>query len=129
MLSTPDTIFIAGLSLPAHIGVPDEERRLPQSIEADIRLMAARSWQGIEDRLEGTIDYEAAALLCRETAIARPRQLLETLADDLATDLFDRFQSLERVEVELRKRILPGVHHVGVRCVRIRTREGLGDGV
>lgn len=129
MPSTPDTIFIAGLSLPAHIGVPDEERRLPQSIEADVRLIPARSWRGIEDRLDGTIDYEAAALLCRETAIARPRQLLETLADDLATALFDRFQSLERVEVELRKRILPGVDHVGVRCGRIRRREEPDDGV
>lgn len=128
MRDAQDSIFIAGLSLPTHIGVPQKERRLPQSIEADINLVPAHSWQGIGDRLAETIDYEAAALLSREIAIAKPRQLLETLADDLATALFDRFQSLERIELELRKRVLPGVSHVGVRCIRVRRRAAPGDG-
>lgn len=120
MTEHPDRIQIAGLSLCTHIGVPDTERVLPQSIEADITLVPDRSWRGIADRLDQTIDYEAAAIVCRETAVARPRQLLETLADDLASALFDRFPGLAGVEIELRKRILPATAHVGVRCVRIR---------
>lgn len=117
-----DRILITGLDLPCHIGVPKEERLLPQNILADIRLALRDSWQGINDRLDGTIDYEQAALLCRKTAAAKPRQLLETLADDLAAALFDRFPLLEEVDLELHKRILPGVDHVGVRCTRLRTR-------
>lgn len=121
---TTDRIFIAGLDLPTHIGVPEGERAVVQTIDADLWLSPARSWQGAGDRIEATLDYAAAAQLAREVAAGRPRQLLETLADDLAAALFEQFDGLAAVEIELRKRILPGTRHVGVRCTRMRPDAG-----
>ncbi len=117
---TSDRIFVSGLDLPTHIGVPERERALAQTVETDLWLTPGKSWQGAGDCLDVTIDYAAAAELARVVAAERPRQLLETLADDLAAALFVRFDALAAVEIELRKRVLPGTRHVGVRCVRTR---------
>lgn len=112
-----DEILIEGLELPVRIGVPETERETWQVLRADITLRSARSFEEAHDDLSLTIDYAAAAERFRALAACRPRQLIETLAAELAQEAIQSLGAVW-VKVELRKRILPGADAVGVRLVR-----------
>ena len=53
----------------------------------------------------------------RQLAGARPRKLLETLAEEICACVLEEF-SVRAVEVELRKYILPDTEYVAVRLSR-----------
>ena len=110
-------ILIAGLRVKTRIGVPDEERLDEQELEFDLRIQPARAFVEMQDRLEDTIDYAKVCERVAEIASAKPRKLIETLADEIADMILNEFHA-RRVEVELRKFILPQTRHVAVRCVR-----------
>jgi dihydroneopterin aldolase len=82
-----DSIAVTGLGLVCRIGVPEEERAVPQRLEADLVLWPCRDFRDLGDSLAGTVDYGAVALQCREVAVSQDRQLIETLAGDLAAAL------------------------------------------
>jgi dihydroneopterin aldolase len=110
-------ILITGLRVKTRIGVPDEERLGEQELEFDLRIQPARAFVEMQDRLEDTIDYAKVCERVAEIASAKPRKLIETLADEIAEMILNEFHA-RRVEVELRKFILPQTRHVAVRCVR-----------
>jgi len=110
-------ILIAGLRVKTRIGVPDEERLGEQELEFDLRIQPARAFVDMQDRLEDTIDYAKVCERVAEIASAKPRKLIETLADEIAEMILNEFHA-RRVEVELRKFILPQTRHVAVRCMR-----------
>ena len=113
----PDEIRIIGIEMAVHIGVPDEERAAPQTVEADVTLRMIRRCEGLDDEIARAIDYQAVTERLRATATARPRRLIETLAADLADCALREFDA-ESVVVEIRKRILPQVDHCAVRIER-----------
>lgn len=116
-MNPPDEIRIAGLKLATHIGVPDAERAVPQTLEADIVIRVAGRFETIQDDISATIDYAAVADRLQNLAASKPRQLIETLAAELAECVLNEFKA-EGVTVDLRKRILPQTDHVAVRVVR-----------
>lgn len=120
----PDEIRIAGLRLPTHIGVPDEERASSQTLELDVTLHLDSRFEAMEDRIEATIDYAAVAARLQALAAERPRRLIETLAADLAACLLEEFHAAA-VTLDLRKHILPDTDHVAVRLVRRRTEHAM----
>jgi 7,8-dihydroneopterin aldolase/epimerase/oxygenase len=116
-----DAIHIERLELWAHLGVPDEERAEAQRIEVNITLEPSMGFEELGDEIERAVDYfqvcEAVKALVRE----RPRRLIETLAEEIAGLLLERFR-VGAVSVELRKFILPDTAHV---CVRVRRESRL----
>lgn len=114
-----DEIRLTGVRLATHIGVPEEERQLPQTVEADVVLVPRGGLGGEGDELDRTVNYQAVWQRLREVAGARPRRLVETLAQDLADTLLREFP-LREVGIEIRKSILPGTESVGVRIWRRR---------
>ncbi len=114
-----DAIVIHGLDLPVRIGVPDEERAGLQTLQADVTLVLQKPFDAMRDELAETVDYEAVANRVKSLAAERPRKLVETLAAEIVRDLLAN-EAIAAVEVELRKRILPGVDHVAVRMRRAR---------
>lgn len=112
-----DEIQIIGMDLPVHIGVPDEERVLLQTVQADVIMRMRCPCEDLCDDLASTIDYEAVANRLRSLAAERPRKLVETLAAEIAESVLREFGAAA-VTVELRKRILPGVDHVAVKLHR-----------
>ncbi|HEY2342832.1 MAG TPA: dihydroneopterin aldolase [Chthoniobacteraceae bacterium] len=113
----PDLIVIEALELSARVGVPDEERAQPQRLTAHVVLEPRRGFQNLEDDLTKTVDYFEAARAIQTEAGARPRRLIETLAEDLAGMLLGRF-AVRAVEIELRKYILRDTAFVAVRLRR-----------
>jgi dihydroneopterin aldolase len=65
------------------------------------------------DDIASTVDYSEVAEGVRAFAEARERLLVETFVRELAAELRVRFD-LERVEVELKKFILPEARWVAV---------------
>ena len=121
MLLEDDHITLYGLGLVARAGVPEAERATPQRLSADVRLWPQRPLSDLDDEIARTIDYDAAARLCRTTAARGEYRLIETLADTLCTDLIRNFP-LKMVRITLQKFILPDTDAVSVTL----TRHGAG---
>ena len=112
-------ILISGLRVRANIGVPDDERAEMQELEFDLRIRTTLAFDQMEDTLSKTIDYARVCQRVSEIAAEKPRNLIETLANEVAGKIVAEFDALN-VEVELRKFILPETRHVAVRCTRGR---------
>jgi dihydroneopterin aldolase len=106
-------IHLQGVSLPAYIGVPASERSELQVLKVHLTLWPQLSFSEMADEVSRTIDYAEVVLEVRRQALAKPRALIETLADDLAEHLLQMFQP-QRVRITILKHILPGVEHVAV---------------
>jgi dihydroneopterin aldolase len=115
-----DAIHIQELELQARIGVPDEERTEPQRLAVSITMFPLAGFTNLEDEIANTVNY---ASVCREVTdfVAERRdRLIETLADAIAAHLLRRFP-LQRVDLELRKFILPDVKYVAAILTRDRS--------
>ena len=116
-LKKHDRIDLHGLGLVANIGVPEEERAVPQRLEADIGLWPQATLGGLKDDLSQTVNYYQVAMACRDEALRCERLLIETLAEDLCRLLLRRWP-LARVRVRLHKFILPDTRAVSVTLTR-----------
>ena len=116
-MNPPDEIHIAALHLTTHIGVPAAERAASQVLEADIAIRITGRFEAMGDAITATIDYAAVAARLQALAAERPRQLIETLAAEMAGCVLDEFKAAG-VTIELRKHILPDTQHVAVRLRR-----------
>lgn len=112
-----DRIEIRRLELCTHIGVPDAERAASQTLWATLMLTPRSGFVGLGDDIARTVDYHAVAMAVRQLAASRPRRLIETLAEDIATHLLAG-HPLDRVEVTIEKKILPETECVAVHIER-----------
>jgi len=110
-----NTIIIQGLEVFSRIGVPDAERATPQRLLVNAVIEPLAAFHELHDDIAHTVDYDAASRRLAELAAERPRQLIETLAAEMAQMLATEF-SARRAEVEVRKFILPNTEYVAVRC-------------
>jgi dihydroneopterin aldolase len=109
-----DRLRLEGLRIAAWIGVPSQERAQPQPLRVSVDLEPQRPFSGLGDDFQRTIDYESVAARVREVAAREKRRLIETLAEDIATELLAAYP-LASVTVEVQKFILPHCDHVSVR--------------
>lgn len=116
-----DCLRINGLSLKCHIGVPDEERAAAQTLKAHVILYPATRLTGLADEFANTVDYAAVADTLIKEAAAKPRKLIETLAEDLALILLSNYP-LVAVRIRLDKFILPDADSVSVEICLHRDR-------
>ncbi|HUF63993.1 MAG TPA: dihydroneopterin aldolase [Verrucomicrobiales bacterium] len=112
-------IEISGLRLRTRVGVPEDERRIPQEVSIDLAMAPTNGLFDLGDRLEGAVDYHAVALLVEGIAAAGQRRLIETLAQDILDGVMDSFPVAE-LEVVIRKFVLADTDHVAVRLWRRR---------
>lgn len=97
-----DRILVSGARLEARIGVSEAERSSPQALVVDVELETDTREAARTDDLRHSVDYAAVHAVLIETALARPRALVETLAQDIADALLGRFPA-EAVRVLVRK--------------------------
>lgn len=113
----PDVIEIRNLEVESRIGVPDEERLAPQRLAISLVIQPNLAFTAMDDRIDQTVDYAAVCESVKATAARRPRRLIETLAEEIATDLLGAYP-IWRLTVEIRKFILPETEYVAVRIER-----------
>jgi len=112
-----DLILIDSLELSAQIGITAEERAEPQRLTVNLQLQPLRNFSNLDDRIENTVDYFKVCAAVKKLAVHPPRNLLETLAEDIARELLASFP-LQAIEIELRKYILPDTGFVAVKIHR-----------
>ncbi len=118
-----DHIHIENLELSAHIGVPDAERAAAQRLTVSLTFEPHRDFRGLGDELAKTVDYFAVCEEVKGLSAARPRKLIETLAEEIADLVLERF-AVAAIEVELRKFILPDTAYVAVVIRRAARQPG-----
>ena len=101
--------------MPARVGVLAGERQSPQAIEVDLTLHCHGDPGALDDDLGRTPDYAALDHAVRQLALARHRDLIETLAADIRQLAGAFHPSVAAVGVEVRKFILPHTGSVAVR--------------
>jgi dihydroneopterin aldolase len=96
------TIELASLVVFGHHGYLEEERRLGQRFLVDL-WVDVRGEATASDRIEDTVDYRRIAGLVGEIFAGPERLLLEGLAGAVADGILERFATVERVRVRVRK--------------------------
>jgi FolB domain-containing protein len=117
--SPDEWIEIADLELEGRIGVSEAERSKPQRLQISLRFQIDKRFDELEDELLSTVDYAEVAAEAQRFALNRETRLVETLVSEIAGALMNRFP-LRRLEIGLRKFILPDAKHVSVRTSRYR---------
>ena len=106
------TLSLVDLELLCHIGVPQEERAHPQKLLCTATVPVPNLKKAAQtDDIQDTLNYFNLSQLLRQTAQAKERKLIETLAHDLAQVTFQHFPS-PWIEIELKKFILPETRHI-----------------
>lgn len=114
---TGDEVRIEELELMARVGVPSEERAQPQRLTVSITLQSIHPFGQLGDELGRTIDYAAVCEEARRFVAGREDKLIETLVHEMAGHLLRHFGPA-RIDLELRKFILPETKYVAVRVAR-----------
>lgn len=114
-----DIIEINDFELHFKVGVPDEERAVPQKLLITIRLHTDFNAAAVADDLRHTIDYYRLTRELIEWGKQREWKLIETLASQISDWILKNFQPA-KVEVQIKKFILPDTKYVGVSIQRAR---------
>ncbi len=100
-----DRLSVAGITLPARIGVYPRERRRTQTLSFDVGFDVDAATAASDDTLPRTVDYASVERAIAELLGARHFNLIETVAETVATELLTRF-ACPNVRVRVTK---PGV--------------------
>lgn len=98
-----DRIELKGLQVYAHHGVLEHETEHGQAFSLDITCWLDFAEAAAGDDLTKTINYAELAQLAYDIAGGTPRQLIETVASEIADTAIARFEQLHSVEVTLHK--------------------------
>jgi len=112
-----DRIHIEQLEISTRIGVPEKERATPQRLTVSISFWPYYDRRDTADEIENTVNYSIVAEEAKNFVRDLSTNLIETLADRLATHLLKTFR-IQKVTVELRKFPLEDAKHVSVTATR-----------
>lgn len=117
-----DLVWLYGVECRCRVGAPAEERRRRQRITIDVGLETDAAPAAAQDDLRLAVDYQAVERVVRETAEARERRLVETLASDVAAAVLAREPRARSVRVVVHKRpkVMPRTREVVVSIERVR---------
>ena len=122
-----DEIFLEGLRFYGYHGVNPEERIQGQRFIVDVRLETELQSAGEMDDLARTINYSHVYRRVKAIVEGEPRDLIEAIAEAIATALLAEFPAAGAVTVTVRKPevALKGamLDSAGVRIHRTRETE------
>ena len=109
-----DLIFIDELRAETWIGIYPREKAMPQTVEISLRIGVSTASAGASDDIRDTVDYAVVVDRLRADLAASHFNLLEKLAEHIATWLLEEF-AVNRVRVSVAKLgMMAGVKRVGV---------------
>jgi dihydroneopterin aldolase len=113
-----DRIHLFEARILCRVGVPVEERRMPQEIVVDLSLEKDLREAATSESLAVTVDY--AAVLTVITAVAQSREwvLIESIAESMCAAVLQEFP-VESVRILLRKPAALRARHVAAAAVEM----------
>ncbi len=118
-----DRVFVRNLAIFGKHGLFRGERELGQRFEVDIDCHLDLEPAGRADDYDQTVCYQTLCDLSREVIEGDSVNLVETLAEHVASAVLARWPRIERVTIAIRKPSAPlgvVVDHVGVEITRHR---------
>ena len=112
-----DWIHIEELEVSTHIGVPEEERGVPQRLTVSISFWPYHEAGDLADKIESAVNYSDIVEETKNFVRDQSVNLIETLADRLAMHLLKNFR-MQRVTIELRKFPFEDAKYVSVTLTR-----------
>jgi 7,8-dihydroneopterin aldolase/epimerase/oxygenase len=110
-------IIISELEVFYRVGVPEAERARPQRLLLNLEIAYDFSQATAADDINATIDYHSVCQRLLSFGEGREWKLIETLADDIARMILEDFKA-GRVQIEVRKFIVPQTRYVAVKLLR-----------
>jgi phosphoglycolate phosphatase len=114
-------IEISDLEVKGRIGVPENERENHQRLLVSLRFRIETAFAALNDQFEKTIDYACVAAEVEKVVETSGAHLIEKLVSEIGDALMARFP-MQRLEIELRKFILPNARFVSVKSDWKRAR-------
>lgn len=105
-----DRIELRGLECFGHHGVFAEEKRDGQTFLVDVTCWLDTAPAAADDDLTKTVNYAELAQLAVDVVAGPARDLIETVAAEIADGILDRFDLLHAVEVTVHKPSAPIPH-------------------
>jgi len=115
--SSADEVHIEQLEVFTVIGVLEHERKGLQRLTVSISFWPYEEAQDLADNIEKAVNYSAVAEETKRFAREQAVNLIETLADRLASHLLKSFP-IQKVTIELRKFALEDAKYVSVTATR-----------
>ena len=109
----PDEVRIEQLEVFTVIGVLEHERKCLQRLMVSISFWPYEHAHDLADNIEKAVNYSAVAEETKRFAREQAVNLIETLADRLASHLLKTFP-IQKVTIELRKFALQDAKYVSV---------------
>ena len=120
-----DEIILEGMRFYAYHGVNPEEQALGQRFAVDVVMAVDLRHAGQSDELENTVSYSAVYKVVRGIVEGEPRNLIEAVAESIASEILESFPLVEQVTVTVRKPDVPMkgsmLDAAGVRITRWRS--------
>ncbi len=101
-----EKIIISEIKVFAYHGCLKEEKKIGTNYIADIVLEADLKEAAKKDDIQKTIDYTDVIKVVSQT-IKKPQFLIETVANKIADNLLKKFNSIQKIEVSLKKTAPP----------------------
>lgn len=94
-----DKIRLTGMQFYGYHGVFPEENKLGQRFIVDLELMMPLERPGKSDQLKDTINYAEVYYKVKKIVEERKYQLIEALAENIATELLQTYTSIDELTV------------------------------
>lgn len=105
-ITSLDKISLQGINVLGHHGVDEAERKVGQRLAIDVEMVHDLKAAIEGDDIRKTINYEQVASLVEKVACEQEFLLLESLADEIARQILNRFGP-SHVVVRVKKVNLP----------------------
>ncbi|WP_318506353.1 dihydroneopterin aldolase [Bacillus sp. T3] len=118
-----DKIELKNMQFYGYHGVLPEETRLGQRFNIDLIVYADLRKAGQSDQLEDSINYAELYSVCKEVVEGQPYQLIEAVAESIATKVLAGYDKVVECMVKVVKPDppIPGHYeHVAVEIIRSR---------
>ncbi|PON98376.1 Dihydroneopterin aldolase [Trema orientale] len=119
-----DKLILRGLLFHGFHGVKPEERKLGQKFLVDIDAWLDLRSAGLSDRLSDTISYTDIYRIAKEVVEGQPHNLLESVAQLIASTTLTKHPQISAVRVKLGKphvAVQGPVDYLGVEILRYRS--------
>uniref|UniRef100_A0A1J3IW64 7,8-dihydroneopterin aldolase n=1 Tax=Noccaea caerulescens TaxID=107243 RepID=A0A1J3IW64_NOCCA len=122
-----DKLILRGLKFYGYHGAIPEEKTLGQMFMLDIDAFMSLKKAGLSDNLSDSVSYVDIYNVAREVVEGSSRNLLEAVAELIASKSFESFPQITAIRVKLWKpnvpRIMSGIDYLGIEILRIRPTE------
>lgn len=115
-----DKVFVKGLKTAAYVGVYEWEHEQPRPLLFDLTMLWDQRAAAAADDIQLALDYDSLSKAVVQLVEARPRQLIETVAEEVAELILSDFAATQVTVTVYKPQAVAAAETVGVEITRQR---------